>query len=296
MPLTGIGVDGQDPDTATRLGNPALAVKVDNAPQAQPQAGIAQADIVIEVMVEGISRYIAVFQSFVPEQVGPVRSARTSDPDLLAMFGKPVFAWSGGNKNVSKVIRSTPWIVNASHDNRSEFYSRDRSRRAPHNLVIRAPELLESAKADGVAPQQIFQYRAPDEAAVGTPTAGFDVSVGSTVGSFRWDSTGGKWVRQAASGARNTEDSEPIAATNVVVLQTEYRRSSADRRSPEAESVGEGTAWVFTGGHIIVGRWSRAARELPWTLTDEAGSPILLAPGNTWVALPESPQTPRLVD
>lgn len=293
MPLTGVPVDGTDPAVGARLISPALAVKIDNAPEAQPQVGIEAADMVIEVMVEGISRYIAVFHSDVPEQIGPVRSARTSDPDLLAMFGKPVFAWSGGNANVTKVIRSTPWLVNASHDNRSADYFRERGRRAPHNLVIRARDLLNATAGEGSPPRQLFQYLRAGEETPGAPVAGFNVSVGSVHASFRWDAEAGRWNRFIGEHQQMAASGAPVAATNVVVAQTQYRSSPADRRSPEAESLGDGAVWVFTQGRMIPGRWQRATREVAWGLVDEAGAPILLAPGNTWVALPAAPQGPQ---
>ncbi|MCB1256780.1 MAG: DUF3048 domain-containing protein [Microthrixaceae bacterium] len=293
MALTGMPVNAEDPDVAAKLMTPALTVKIDNAPEAHPQVGIQDADVVVEVMVEGISRYIAVFQSHVPDEVGPVRSARTSDPDILAMFGKPVFAWSGGNKNVMKVINNTEWIVNASHDKRQGDYFRERTRKAPHNLIIRAQNLLAATASSGIPPQQLFTYRPLGEESPGAPVGGFDVSIGKAVSSFRWDPETSKWVKLTNGEPQSAANGSPIAATNVVVAQTEYRQSPADRRSPEAETIGEGAAWVFTGGKMILGRWSRASREAPWSLVDEAGTPVALTPGNTWVLLPAPPQAPR---
>lgn len=295
MPLTGLPPDGNDPQIAARLAGPALAVKIDNDPGAQPQAGIADADVVVEVRVEGISRYIAVFQTRIPDLVGPVRSARTSDPDLLAMFAKPVFAWSGGNSNVMKVIQRTPWIEDASHSAQPDFYFRESGRRAPHNLLIRAPQLLEASRSAGLPPGQLFQYLGTGEESGGLPISGFDISVGSTVASFRWDDALGKWVRHDGKGPQKAADGAPVAATNVLVLQTKYVPSPADKRSPEAESLGEGAAWVFTQGRVLQGRWSRPNREQAWSIHDDVGTPIKLTPGSTWVALPDPGQSPRPV-
>lgn len=293
MALTGMPVNAEDPDVAAKLATPALAVKIDNAPEAQPQVGIQDADVVVEVMVEGISRYIAVFQSHVPDEVGPVRSARTSDPDILAMFVKPVFAWSGGNKNVMKVIAGTDWIVNASHDKQQGDYFRASNKKAPHNLIIRAQNLLAATASSGIAPKQLFTYRPIGEESPGTPVGGFDVSIGSALSAFRWDPETSKWIKLTNGEPQSAANGSPMAATNVVVAQTQYKPSAADRRSPEAESIGEGAAWVFTGGKMIPGRWSRASREEPWSLVDEAGAPISLTPGNTWVLLPAPPHAPR---
>ncbi|HEY1279471.1 MAG TPA: DUF3048 domain-containing protein, partial [Acidimicrobiales bacterium] len=87
--LTGLPVD--DPATQNR---PALVVKIDNHPEARPQTGLNQADVVYEEMVEGITRFFAVFQSADSTPVGPIRSARTTDVNIVAGLSKPLFAWS----------------------------------------------------------------------------------------------------------------------------------------------------------------------------------------------------------
>ena len=90
-------------------GRPALVVKVDNAWGAWPQSGLNEADVVFEILVEGISRFAAVYQSESAGLVGPIRSARTSDLNLVAMLNRPLFAWSGGNQGVQSALgASTP--------------------------------------------------------------------------------------------------------------------------------------------------------------------------------------------
>src|SRR5207344_2741734 len=115
--------------------------KVDNAPEAMPQVGLQLADTVIELKVEGISRYMAVIHSKDAQEVGPVRSARTSDPDLLAMFVRPLVAWSGGNPSVSEIMGSTPWIQSLNHTQAEPTYSRTNTKKAPHNLMVNVPEI-----------------------------------------------------------------------------------------------------------------------------------------------------------
>ncbi len=96
-PLTGIPVDESD---AARLLRPALVAKIDGAPEAMPQEGLEKADLVMEVRVEGISRYLGVWHSRDVDEIGPVRSARTTDPDLIAALVRPLFSYSGGNTGV----------------------------------------------------------------------------------------------------------------------------------------------------------------------------------------------------
>ena len=76
-PLTGLAISEELPGAI-------LAVKIDNSPDAWPQTGINNADIVFEENVEGWTRFIAVFHSKSPEPVGPIRSIRTQDIDILS--------------------------------------------------------------------------------------------------------------------------------------------------------------------------------------------------------------------
>src|SRR5215472_8473200 len=73
-----------------------LAVKIDNIVNARPQTGLTHADIVYLLPVEGgLRRILAVFSSHVPPVIGPVRSSREDDLELLRQFGRPAFAYSG---------------------------------------------------------------------------------------------------------------------------------------------------------------------------------------------------------
>jgi Protein of unknown function (DUF3048). len=88
----------------TSLG-PVLAVKIDNLAPARPQTGLAGADIVYVLPVEGgLSRFLAVYSSHVPPVIGPVRSAREDDLELLRQFGRPAFAYSGAQPQLLPVV------------------------------------------------------------------------------------------------------------------------------------------------------------------------------------------------
>jgi hypothetical protein len=82
-----------------------LAVKIDNLAPARPQTGLTSADIVYVIPVEGgLSRLLAVFSSHVPPVIGPVRSAREDDLELLRQFGRPAFAYSGAQPQLLPVV------------------------------------------------------------------------------------------------------------------------------------------------------------------------------------------------
>jgi len=284
------------PVDAAQLNRPALAVKIDNfdAPSetAVPQTGLNKTDVVFEEIVEGdITRLVAVFQSQTPERVGPVRSARTTDLTILPQLGRPLLAWSGGNDGVVRAVHASPSIIDEGFDAVPSAYSRDRSRAAPHNLYVRPANLWARAPQGLAAPPPLFTYRAEGQPPPPTarPSSGVDLRWGPTSQAparWRWDANLHRYLREQRGRPHVDTDGSRLSATNVVVLVTEYGRSPADTRSPEAHTVGAGEAFVFTDGSVVHGHWDRPDVNRPATLTDDAGAPIALTPGNTWVELP----------
>jgi hypothetical protein len=295
-PLTGVRVD--DEEGLRLLARPALAVKVDNHPDGVPGWGLADADVVMEIRVEGISRFVAVFHSRDVGDVGPVRSARTSDPDLLAMLGRPLSAWSGANPATTSLMRATPWIQDVSVDRVPDAYRRDRSRRAPHNLVLDARVAFDAAEDPVTLPEPLFDYREEGRDPAGDPVAGLRLTVGLSRSEYVWDVERAGWLRWSDGEAVDDvgDDAVPqLAPANVVVLETEYAPSPADERSPEAVTLGEGRAWVFSGGRTLEARWERSARTAAWRLVAADGSAVELSRGPTWVALPSVGVEPVLL-
>jgi hypothetical protein len=293
-PLTGLRVG--DP---ALMGRPALAVKIDNldmpGESALPQAGLSRADVVFEEVVEGnITRLVAVFHSKQPGRVGPVRSARTTDVHLLPQFGRILLAWSGGNDGVKAAVRASGSLIDVGHDAATPSYSRDRSRRAPHNLFVDGDSLWSRTPAGTGPPPALFQYRAPGQAQPSTSqaAAGVDLSWGAGAATapvnWRWDPAIRLYVRSQAGRPHTDADGTRITAKNVVVMVTDYGRSAADSRSPEAHVVGSGEAFVYTEGRVIYGRWGRVVEGKPASLFDAKHAPVLLTPGQTWVELPKA--------
>ncbi len=283
-PLTGLPID---PAKASR---PALVVKIDNFPTiARPQVGINQADVVFEEIVEGITRFAAVFQSEDADPVGPIRSARTSDINILAQLGRPLLAWSGGNPFVTRAIGNAN-IDNLTPDRYESAYFRTKDRAKPHNYFSNTSTLFSLATDATPVPQPLFQYRAPGDPLPPTAQPSGGVKIVFTGGQkvdYAWNDTLKGWARFQAGTPHVDVDGHQIAPANLVVLFTPYKASPADPRSPEAQTVGSGEAWVFTNGAIIPGTWNRPDPAKPATLTDGNGQPILLTPGHTWVALPQ---------
>ncbi len=285
-PLTGLPTD------AATLDRSALVVKVDNHPRARPQTGLDRADIVFDLRAEGITRFAAVFHSQIPDPVGPVRSSRTSDFDLLRGLDNPLYASSGANDYVASGLRSLP-IVELTNRTRGEYF-RNFDRPAPHNLYVNGTDLYALAPDDLPDPEPWFQYRAAGEELPATATAATGpVSIaftGSPLVTHAWDAAVGGWLRTQDGAPHLTVAGDQLAPENVVIFVTEYGTSPADAISPEVRSTGGGRLVVLTDGHVIVGTWARPAAEDKPLLLDGNGAEITLTPGRTWVLMPESGQ------
>lgn len=277
-PLTGLSVDAP-------ITRPALVVKIDNHPKARPQWGLNQADVVFEENVEMLTRFAAVFHSSDSDPVGPIRSGRKQDVDLLESFNAPLFAWSGGNAEVTKLIRAST-MVDLSHSaaNDAGGYRRESSRSAPHNLIADTSKLWTLAPEGAAPPQAQFAYRAADETipATAREAAGIKLSMDGVRVLWEWSTEFGRFLRSQDDKPHVDVDDVRINAANVVVLYVQYSKSGY---SPVAKTIGSGEAWVFTAGKLFQGTWERDDAGKPFLLKDTAGNGIKLTPGNTWVEL-----------
>lgn len=290
LPL--LGTPGPVPEHA------ALAVKIDNTESGRPPTGLTRADVVFEEMVEGgLTRLLAVYQSQEPDTVGPVRSARSTDLFILAELGRPLFAWSGANATFAAAVAAAD-IIDVGAGAAPSAYRRADDRPAPYNLYAAPAGLRQAAAAaDETAaatpPPQLFSYRAADaplsgpgvEAATGFRSTGTGVL--STDIEWSWDPGSATWTRRQDGTPHVDSDGEPVRAANVIVRITPYRdsgvRDSVGAVVPEAQAVGEGDAWLLSGGRAQPGRWHKPSADAPTTYTDTTGAPLQLAPGPSWV-------------
>lgn len=283
MPLTGLPVTDE-----AAAGRPALVTKIDNHPQARPQFGLNSADIVYEEDVENLTRFAAVFQSTVPERVGPVRSGRTQDVDLLGSLNQPLFVWSGGNPNVTRAINDSDLVsLSPSATNNVGFFRERRgNEKSEHTLYARPADMYATfTPLFAPAPSQQFRYRADGEAPAGTPSGGVDLAMDNVEVVWTWDAATSSYLREQDGKPHQDAELGQVNAANVVVLEVDYQPSPADARSPEAQTLGTGVAYVFTGGSLVRGTWERQNRLQPFVLQADDGSIIELTPGRTWVEL-----------
>lgn len=288
-PLTGLAVT--DP---AKVARPALIVKIDNAPKGRPQEGINQADIVVEEGVEGgITRLAAIFHSQDIGEVGPIRSARSTDIAIAHELQRPLFAYSGANSTFQKLVNAAP-LINVGQDANPGAYFRKSGRPQTYNLWARMPQLFEKAPADATPPHPLFQYRAEGEPSVGDPAGGVKMEWRDkvlTAVEWRWDAESGTWRRKQNGTDHVDAGGGTVQPKNVVVQFVPYKDTGQRDRSntivPEAELVGTGEMWAFVDGKVIKGTWTKTAMEAPTTYVDGTGQPLKLTPGQTWLELPK---------
>jgi hypothetical protein len=271
--------------TGSPAATPVVVVKVDNVPAARPQTGLGAADVVyVEPVEGGLTRLVAVFGGDLPEEVGPVRSARRTDLDLLAQYGKPVLAYSGAAPELLPTLRSAD-LVNASPDEAGAAFHRSRDRRAPHNLYVRPSELPGGATGPAEAP--LLFGAAPEG---GTPAAGHDVAFEAARFGFTWSAPDGRWrIAMNGSPMTSTESGPLTAATvvvqHVVVTSGEAGEDAAGSPSPVARTVGSGQSEVLRDGRVFDGTWSRPEADAPTRFRTAEGAELPLAAGPVWVLL-----------
>jgi hypothetical protein len=262
-----------------------LAVKIDNIVQARPPTGLTSADIVYILPVEGgLSRILAVYSSHFPPVIGPVRSAREDDLELLAQFGRPAFAYSGAAPHLLPFVARAR-VVNL-YAGTASGYFRDTSRVAPHNLYARTPQLL--AQAPGASKAHGIGFRFGPAPAGGRAAPSYSVSYTAAAFTFTWSATAGRWLVTMDGTPSTAAEGGRLGAPTVVIQYTTVRTSRFKEygsRPPYAQSTGSGTAVVLRDGKAYDARWTRPDANSGTAYTTTSGQPMTFAPGQVWIVL-----------
>jgi len=288
MPLTGEPVDDESeiPD------RPALVVKISNAPSSVlPQAGLNSADIVFhEVINDNASRLAVVFHSRGSDPIGPIRSGRTQDINLLLSLNRPLFAWSGGNRAVTRAIEGSE-LIDLSFQRTSGYYRRG-SRSAPNDLYSSTEVLWGHTPDDSQGPTQVFEYLRAGDAVIGSPATDITIQLDGIGSRWRYDADSNGYYRSQNGVVHNTETSigvEQVWTRNVVVMMADYGRNQFDG-NPEAQVLGSNPVFIFSGGTVRSGTWLRFEPTEPFGFFDTAEdlNPLGLQPGRTWLEIPRN--------
>ena len=280
--LTGLPADG----TVTK--RPILAVKIDNYSIARPQWGLDSADAIIEENVEGVTRFIGLFQTQLPNEVGPVRSARTADLDLLVAMNHPVFAFSGANDTVNAWVDSaaTSGLLSNFSALSSPCYVRTAVRPGPHNLLLDPTCAVTTATGTGPA-RPLWPVSATwTRQATASPDITFAIPMDGVDVSWSWDVATATYQRWSDGKPHLTVSGAQLSARTVVEVDCDHIPSPADARSPNPITTGSGSGVVHRNGVAVPVVWSRPTAYDPFTFVDAATrAPVPLDTGRSFIEL-----------
>jgi hypothetical protein len=276
-----------DPFTGkpVRALEPVLAVKIDNIVDARPETGLQSADIVYVIPVEGgLTRFMAVFSSRRPAVVGPVRSARESDLDLLRQFGRPAFAWSGATPHLVPFIERAR--VADLYALQAGGYYRSPYRIAPYNLYASTKQLMSEAK--GVSNARDIGFRFGSLQPGGKAAGSYSVKYPAASYTFRWSAKANRWLAWIDGAPAMATEGGQLGGSTVIIQYTQIATSRFEEyggRPPYAKSTGSGRAVILRSGKAFTVRWSRPSLDGGTAYTLPNGQRMLFASGQTWVVL-----------
>lgn len=299
-------LSGEERPPSFDVERPALAVKVDNAVAARPQAGLENADIVYEELAEGgITRFLAVYHCSDAKNLGPVRSARMVDSEILREYEPVLFAYSGANPLVLEKVKSTSGVVDLRHGKYGRAYRRVKGRPGPHDLFTSTEKIRELSNGTRGAPETGLRFakeKSPTKPVPNgspsqeQPPPGTSVSfsfAGGAVVRYAYDAASGAYFRYQGDQPHTADGGSHLSATNVVVLKVRvtggHIRDAAGNVSPEISLLGSGPAIVASRGVAKTVKWERKGLSDHLRLVDADGGQVTILPGNTWIhLLPES--------
>ncbi len=276
-PLTGRPADADDK---------VLMMKIDNTGPARPLVGLEAADVVYIQQVEGgLTRLAAVFGSRIPARIGPVRSARITDLELMRQYGRPGFVYSGANRAFVPAIRRAP-LVDLSPDSVGGSYARLGGRRAPYNLFANGKRLLAARPRVGDVKDVGFRFGPPPEG--GRPAKQVTARYPGATARFVWSPEEKRWLWTMDGTRMQSADGERLGASTVVVqnvrIEASPFRDKNRNSTPYMRTVGKGKATILRDGRAYDGTWERPSATAGTTYR-VGGQPVNFAPGQVWVAL-----------
>jgi hypothetical protein len=270
-----------------------LVVKIDDTNAAHPQIGIEDADLVYVEQVEGgLTRLAAIYTSKLPPLIGPIRSARISDIELLAQFGRVGFAYSGAQSKMRPVIAEANLENLSAERNPPSIYGKDPNRIGPVDMILKPDLLLERANANPkirieTATASVFAFG--DAPKGETNTAIAKIKWPNAKYELRWDSANEKWLiyfnekpNMAANGEHLYADT---AIIQIVSITPSIYGDKFGEITPFSKTTGSGKAVMLRDGFSYQISWQRNLETDVTTWKSEDGGVANFKPGRTWIFL-----------
>lgn len=281
-----IQVDGVDAAVPIEDAAGLIAVKVDNAPSARPQIGINAARLVLEVPVEGgITRFLALFQPG-DTLVGPVRSARPVDVDLVPAFSDLLVS-TGGQPFVLGPLRDNGTRLAGTDPQDSPFQTLERP--SPHNQFVSLAELPSPSPAVGGFPAGDWPEGTEETSEPVQVPYPEPVTWTFTDGLYSRSQEGEPFTVLAGWGA----EPEPLTTQTVVVMEVNQRSAGYSDVNgtdvPTFDVIGSGRVWVHHGGETLSEVWLRSSLADGYVLRSPDGATFGLPDGRVFAHLVSRP-------
>ena len=270
-----------------------LVVKIDDTNAAHPQIGIEDADLVYVEQVEGgLTRLAAIYTSKLPPLIGPIRSARISDIELLAQFGRVGFAYSGAQSKMRPVIAAANLENLSAERNPPSIYGKDPNRPGPVDMILKPDLLLERANANPkirieTATASVFTFG--DAPKGETNTAIAKVSWPSAKYELRWDSLNKKWLIYFNDKPNIAANGEHLYADTAIIQLVSITPSIYGDKfgeiTPFSKTTGSGKAVMLRDGFSYQISWQRNLETDVTTWKSADGGVANFKPGRTWIFL-----------
>lgn len=258
-------------------------VMVENSKNARPQSGLSYADIVYETSAEGgIPRFMALYQSNLPEKIGPVRSVREYFIDISTERQLP-FAHCGGSGEALETISNNSKIMSINEIANGNYFWRDNARSAPHNLYT-SSQNIENFITDNnftYSPTSFLTFSKSfysDESLMSANNV--DITVNRLYNtSYKYEN--GSYTKYM-DGEIATEalTNKPLQFKNIVIQKTSITLQE-DGNHLNIDLMGKGTGYVISNGKYIDVTWEKDSKTSQTNLYDKDHNLVPLSQGNT---------------
>lgn len=268
-----------------------FAVMLDNHDDARPQAQISKADIIYEYRVEGeFTRYMALFQSNFPENVGPVRSARPYFVQTAKEYNAIYAHWGGSVAGLEEVKKRNVVDLDGIALEGIVFHrNKNVGKRAPHNGYISLPELEKYLVEKGVdvndntASLNFYDKEANVEGLdVGEITLNFNNRYKTN---FIYDEATGKYkyIRQGQPVIDEATGQE-FDTDNLVVL---FQKGvvAGPKGTLKMANIGTGTGLLLQKGKLAPITWEKANEDARTILKYPDETEVKFYPGRTFFSI-----------
>lgn len=280
-PLTGRIVE-----SATIAARPVTGIMIENSPEARPQSGLYQADMVYEAIAEGgVTRFLSVYQESQPDRIGPIRSARPYYVDYIAGLDGS-YGHVGGSPEALQDIKSLG-VKDLDQFFNASAYTRISGRYAPHNVYSDFGRLDSLNQSKGYTSSKFTPFERKIDVPQ-TPTAitiTFTLSGPNYNAQFNYDQASNSYLRSQAGSPHKDESTGKQINPKVVIALVTTKGYDPDGYHTEYTTTGTGKLFVFQDGIVSEGTWSKPDRKSSLVLTDKYGMPMKLNAGQTWITL-----------